>query len=212
MRWQHCGGSSPFLGTSSLIDLPVAHRDFPGLPVALSATIYNFSIQLSDVDRGVYEALALKAARHPSESEEYLVSRVLAYCLEYAEGIAFSRGLSDADEPALSVRDLTGTLKVWIDVGSPDAARLHKAAKAAPRVVVYTHRDPAKLKLQLAGERIHRADALELYAIDRDVIGGLVKRLERRMNFDLSITDRHLFLSIGDITLSGDVTRIRLDS
>jgi len=180
--------------------------------MALTATIHTFSIGLSDVERAVYEALALKVARHPSESAEHLVTRVLAYCLEYAEGIAFSRGISEPEEPALSVRDLTGTLKVWIDIGSPDAARLHKAAKAAPRVAVYTHKDPAQLRLQLNGERIHRAEALELYAIDRDLIAGLVKRLERRMQFDLSVTDRHLFLSIGDITLSGDVVRIHLDS
>ncbi|MSQ49343.1 MAG: YaeQ family protein [Betaproteobacteria bacterium] len=178
--------------------------------MALSATIYNFSIQLADVDRGVYEALALKVARHPSESGEHLVTRVLAYCLEYAEGISYSRGLSDPDQPALSVRDLTGTLKVWIDIGSPDAARLHKAGKAAPRVVVYTHKDPAQLRLQLSGERIHRADALELYAVDRELIDGLVKRLERRMKIDLSVTDRHLFLSIGETTWSGAVERIYL--
>jgi len=179
--------------------------------LALSATIYNFSIQLSDVDRGVYEALALKVARHPSESEAHLLTRVLAYCLEFAEGIGFSRGISEPDAPALSVRDLTGALKVWIDIGSPDAARLHKAGKAAPRVAVYTHKDPALLRQQLAGERIHRADALELYAIDRGLLAGLVQRLERRMQFDLSVTDRHLFLSVGDATLSGDVTRIALD-
>ncbi len=179
--------------------------------MALSATIYNFSIQLSDVDRGAYAALALKVARHPSESGEHLLTRVLAYCLEYAEGIGFSRGISAPEEPALSVRDLTGALKVWIDVGSPDAARLHKAAKAAPRVAVYTHKDPAQLRLQLNGERIHRAEVLELYAIDRDLIAGLLQRLERRMQFDLSVTDRHLFLSIGDITLSGDVVRIHLE-
>ena len=179
--------------------------------MALSATIYNFSIRLSDVDRAVYESLSLKAARHPSESAEHLVTRVLAYCLEYAEGIGFSRGISAPDEPALSVRDLTGALKVWIDIGSPDAPRLHKAAKAAPRVAVYTHKDPAQLRLQLAGEKIHRVAALELYAIDRDLIAGLVQRLERRMAFDLSVTDRHLFISVGDATLSGDVTRISLD-
>ena len=179
--------------------------------MALSATIYNFSIQLSDVDRGVYEAMALKVARHPSESEAHLLTRVLAYCLEFAEGIGFSRGISEPDAPALSVRDLTGALKVWIDIGSPDAARLHKAGKAAPRVAVYTHKDPALLRQQLAGERIHRADALELYAIDRGLLAGLVQRLERRMQFDLSVTDRHLFLSVGDATLSGDVTRIALD-
>ena len=180
--------------------------------MALSATIYNFSIQLSDVDRGVYEALALKVARHPSETEEHLLTRVLAYCLEFAEGIGFSRGLSNPDEPALSVRDMTGALKVWIDIGAPDAARLHKAGKAAPRVAVYTHKDPGQIRRQLAGERIHRSEALELYAIDRELMAGLVRRLERRMKIDLSVTDRHLFLSIGDATLSGAVERIELAS
>jgi uncharacterized protein YaeQ len=179
--------------------------------VALGATIYNFSIALSDVDRAVYESLSLKAARHPSESAEHLVTRVLAYCLEYAEGIGFSRGISEPDEPALSVRDLTGALKVWIDVGSPDAARLHKAAKAAPRVAVYTHKDPALLRRQLEGEKIHRSEALELHAVDRDFIADLVRRLERRMTMELSVSDRHLYLSIGDITLSGAVERFRLE-
>ena len=180
--------------------------------MALTATIYTFTIQLSDVDRAVHEALALKVARHPSETAEHLLTRVLAYCLEYAEGIAFSRGISDPDEPALAVRDLTGALKVWIDIGSSDAARLHKAAKAAPRVAVYTHKDPAQLRQQLAGERIHRAEALELHAIDRELIAGLVQRLERRTAFDLSVTDRHLFISIGHDTLSGAVDRVRLDA
>ena len=179
--------------------------------MALSATIYNFEIGLSDVDRGVYENLVLKAARHPSETSEHLLTRVLAYCLEYAEGIAFSRGISDPDEPALSVRDLTGALKAWIDIGSPEAARLHKAGKAAPRVAVYTHKGTAQFRHQLAGEKIHRADKLELYAIDRELIAGLVKRLDRRMKFDLSVTDRHLFLSVGDTTLSGEVERVTLE-
>jgi uncharacterized protein YaeQ len=180
--------------------------------MALSATIYTVSIQLSDVDRAVYESLALKVARHPSESAEHLVTRVLAYCLEYAEGIAFSRGISDPDEPALSVRDLTGALKVWIDIGSPDAARLHKAGKSAPRVAVYTHKDPAQLLRQLRGEKIHRPEALELYAIDRTLIAEFVRRLERRMQIDLSVTDRHLFISVGDATLSGSVEPIDLES
>jgi uncharacterized protein YaeQ len=179
--------------------------------VALTATIYNFSIQLSDVDRAVYESFEFRAARHPSESAEYLATRVLAYCLEYAEGIAFSRGLSDADEPALSVRDLTGALRSWIDIGAPDAARLHKASKATPRVALYTHRPPEQIRRLLAGEKIHRAEALELYAFDRELIDGFVRRLERRMKLELSITDRHLFVSIGEATLSGDVARISLE-
>ena len=179
--------------------------------MALGATIHNFAIALSDADRGVYETLELKVARHPSEAADYLVTRVLAYCLEYAEGIAFSRGISSPDEPALSVRDLTGALKVWIDIGSPDAARLHKAGKSAPRVAVYTHKDPALLRRQLEGEKIHRPEALELYAVDREFVAALVRVLERRMKIDLSVTDRHLFLSIGDITLSGAVERIVLE-
>ena len=110
------------------------------------------------------------------------------------------------------MRDLTGVLRVWIEVGSPDAARLHRASKAAPRVAVYTHRTPEQFLRTLAGERIHRADALELYAIDREVIAGMVARLERRTNFDLSVTDRHLFVSIGNATLAGDVERLALES
>jgi uncharacterized protein YaeQ len=175
--------------------------------VALSSTVYTFEIQLSDVDRGVYEVLSLKAARHPSETEEHLATRVLAYCLEYAEGIAFSRGLANPDEPALWVRDLTGVLQVWIDIGAPEAARLHKAAKAAPRVAVYTHKDPAVLLAQLAGTRIHRAEALELYSFDRDFLTAFVSRLGRRTSFDLSVTDGHLFLNIEGATLSGELTR-----
>jgi len=178
--------------------------------VALSATVYHFAVQLSDVDRGVYASLEFKAARHPSESAEYLVTRVLAYCLEYAEGIAFSRGLSEPDEPALSVRDLTGARRAWIEIGSPDAARLHKAGKAAPRVVVYTHKDPALFLRQLEGEKLHRAEALELNAIDRPLIAEFARRLERRMALELSVSDRQLYLSIGGDTLSGALERIRL--
>jgi len=178
--------------------------------VALSATVYNFTIDLSDVDRGVYEALEFKAARHPSESAEYFATRVLAYCLEYAEGIAFSRGLSEPGEPALSVRDLTGTLRCWIEIGAPDAARLHKASKAAPRVALYTHRPAEQIRRLLAGEKIHRPEALELYAFDRDLIGGFAGRLERRMSFSLSVADRHLYLSIGEVTLAGALEQIQL--
>ena len=178
--------------------------------MALTATIYNFNIELADADRHVYESLALRVARHPSESEEYLVTRVLAYGLEFTEGIDFSRGVSDPEEPALAVRDLTGAITTWIEIGTPDAARLHKASKAAARVVVYTHKDPDQFLRRLAGERIHRAEALELYAIDRGLIAALTARLERRVAFSLSVTDRELYLSIGTDTLTGAVTRLQL--
>src|SRR3982751_1979830 len=123
--------------------------------MALGATIYNFDIDLSDTNRNIFESLSLRLARHPSESEEYLVTRLLAYLLEFTEGIEFSRGISTPDEPAIAVRDLTGAITSWIDVGTPDAARLHKASKATRRVAVYTHKDPAMFLKQLAGEKIH---------------------------------------------------------
>jgi uncharacterized protein YaeQ len=178
--------------------------------VALTATIYNFEIDLADADRGVYEALALRVAQHPSESEEYLVARLLAYCLEYAEGIGFSSGLSDPDEPTLAVRDLTGAIRVWIEIGSPDAARLHKASKAANRAVVYTHKDPVQLLKQLEGARVHRADDVEIYSFERALIAGFVAKLERRMAMALSVSDRHVLVAFDGGVVEGDVTRHRL--
>ncbi len=178
--------------------------------MALTATLYNFDIDLADSDRGVYQTLALRVARHPSESEEYLVARVLAYCLEYVEGIAFSSGLSEPEEPTLSVRDLTGAIRVWIEIGSPDAARLHKASKAADRAVVYTHKDPAQWLRQLDGARIHRAEAVEIYNFDRVLISGLVAKLERRVAMTVSVADGHVLIAMDGAVIEGDVTRHRL--
>ena len=176
--------------------------------MAIGATIYNFDVELADADRHVYESLALRVARHPSESEEYLVARLLAYFLEYTEGIEFSRGVSDPDEPAIVVRDLTGALRTWIDIGTPDAARLHKASKAAARVAVYTHKDPAQFLKQLAAARMRNIEALELYALDRTLVTALVERLERRVAFSVSVNDRELYVSIGADNLTGRVTRL----
>jgi uncharacterized protein YaeQ len=178
--------------------------------MALSSTIYVFTVRLADADRGVYETLNLRLAQHPSESPEYLVTRLLAYCLEYGEGIAFSKGLSDTEEPAITVRDLTGALQTWIEVGAPEAARLHKASKSARRVVIYAHRDVAPWLTRLAGERIHRAEAIEIQVMDRALIAAMVASLERRMNFDLSVSDRNLYVSLGEETLSGSVEARRL--
>ena len=180
--------------------------------MTLTATVYNIHIDLNDADRGVYESLDLRVARHPSESEEYLVARLLAYALEFTEGIAFSTGgLSDAEAPPITVRDLTGAITLWIEIGNPDAARLHKASKAAPRVAVYTHKGVERLVENLAGERIHRAGALEIYAIDRVLIAALASRLDRRMTFALSISGHELFVSLGTETLTGVVSRHRLE-
>jgi uncharacterized protein YaeQ len=175
--------------------------------MALTATIYNFDVQLADMDRSVFESLAFKVAQQPSEADEHMIARVLAYCLEFTEGIGFSKGIAEPEEPALFVRDLTGAMRTWIDIGSPDAARLHKASKAAPRVAVYTHKDPARLLGALAGQRIHKAEQLELWALDRPLIAELVSRLDRRMAFDLTITERQLYLTIAGDSLQGTVVR-----
>lgn len=178
--------------------------------MALTSTLYALAVSLANVDRGVYESLEFRMAMHPSESPAYFVARLLAYCLEYREGIAFSRGISDPDEPPLSVRDLTGSLKVWIEIGAPDAARLHKASKAAPRVAIYTHRDPAQLWRQWEGEKIHRAEQIELYALDRELVDAIAEKLDRRMKLELSVTDGTLFVNLAGATLTGTVQRLSI--
>jgi uncharacterized protein YaeQ len=178
--------------------------------MALGATIYTFKIDLADSDRSVYAALDLRVARHPSETEDHLLTRVLAYCLEYTEGIEFSSGISDADQPAIAVRDLTGALITWIDIGAPEGARLHRASKLASRVAVYTHKEPGQLLAKLQLQRIHRAESLEIYAVDRDWLAALAAKLARRMEFTLTVADRNLYLSLADETLTSVVQSLRL--
>jgi uncharacterized protein YaeQ len=176
--------------------------------MAQSSTIFVFDVDLSDADRNVYESLSLRLARHPSESDEFLVARVLAYCLELTDGIEFSRGLSDADEPPVAVRDLTGKLIAWIDVGTPSAERLHRAGKLASRVAVYVHKDHRQWLAELAKSKIHRAEALAIRAFDPQLIRGLVSRLDRRLSFALTRADGELFAAFDHGTISGRVTHL----
>ncbi len=207
------GGVGGIDGAGARRDAGALHATAPraaavAFRMALTATVFTFDVALNDVDRGVYEQLAIKAACHPSESEEYLLTRVLAYCLEYTDGIAFSKGgISDPEDPPIMVKDLAGGWRSWIEVGAPDAARLHKASKASPRVALYTHRELRTLFMQYEGQRIHRAESIEIHAIDRALLAALVPHLERRTAFTLAVTDRTLFLDIGGETLSGAVTR-----
>lgn len=170
--------------------------------MAQGATIYTFAVELADVDRGVYERLDLRVARHPSEAAEFLVARVLAYCLEYTEGIAFSQGIAAGDEPALWARDATGRVTLWVEVGLPDAERLHRGSKLAERAAVYTHRDVAQLLAQLSGKKIHRAEAIPVYALDRRFVAELAGLVERRTTLVLSVTERHLFAEVAGRALS----------
>ena len=176
--------------------------------MALQATIYRVQIEVSDVDRGVYESLDLRIARHPSESMPYLLTRTIAYALLYEEGIAFSKGgLSSADEAPLSIRDLQGNLRAWIEIGAPAADRLHKASKASPRVVVFTQHDP-RLLLNQAGERdIHKADRIEIYALDPKFLDQLGALTDRNSKWTLMRNDGVLYVTVGEKTVSGAVMK-----
>jgi uncharacterized protein YaeQ len=178
--------------------------------MALTSTVYQFAVELADADRGVYETLTLRVALHPSETEEFFWTRVLAYCLEYEDGIAFSKGVCEGDEPAVWVRDPAGRIRAWIEVGAPDAARLHRAAKAADRIAVYTHKDPFSLLRRLQGERIHRAAEIPIYALDRDFLADLVALLDRRMDLHLSVTGGQLYLDVAGRNLNGTVSEHRI--
>jgi len=175
--------------------------------MALSATVYHFQIELSDVDRGVYESLDLRVARHPSESTPYLLTRVIAYALLFEEGIAFSKGLSTSEEPALWVKDLQGNLRVWVEVGTPSAERLHKASKASPRLVIFTQHDPRLLRREAQTRPIHKAADIELYALDPAFLEQLGALTDRNARWTLLRNDGQLYVTVGAETVSCTLTR-----
>jgi uncharacterized protein YaeQ len=178
--------------------------------VAQSSTVYVFAIDLADMDRGVYETLELRVARHPSETPAYMLVRILAYCLEYRDGIEMTGGVWGGGDPALVVRALTGRIVVSFELGLPDAERLHRASKLAERVAVYTHRDAKQLLAQLDGHRIHRGAEIAIRAFDRAAIDGIADRLDRRTSFALTIAGGELHLSLGDRTEMITMTEHRL--
>jgi len=173
--------------------------------MATGATIHTFDVQLADVDRGVYDDFTLRVARHPSETDAYMLTRLLAYCLEYEEGIAFTEGIAATDEPAVLVRDLTGRVTAWIEVGAPDAARLHFGSKLADRTAIYTHRDPGKVIAQWAGKTVHDAEAIVLHSFDAGFLDDAATALARRNTITVSVTERQLYLELNGTQLSSAV-------
>lgn len=178
--------------------------------MALTATIYQFSTQLADIDRGVYETLELRMARQPSETVEYMLMRFFAYCLEYTEGIEFTEGVAAGDLPAVIVRDLTGRLTGWIEVGAPDADRLHRGSKQAERTAVYTHRPIRMVLGELAGKKIHRGGDIPIYAFEPAFVTALAEQIDRRVDVALSITERELYVDVGGKTSTTTIVEHRL--
>jgi uncharacterized protein YaeQ len=173
--------------------------------VALTATVYTLHVELSDVDRGVYESLDLRLARQPSETAEYMLTRLLAYCLEYGEGIEFTEGVAAGDQPAVLVKDLTGKVTAWIEVGRPAPERLHKGVKLAGRAAVYTHQRIDKVLEQLRSGKIHKAEEIPVYEVPEELLEGLANALERRGELSLSRTEGRLYASLGGQDLEGDL-------
>lgn len=149
------------------------------------------------MDRGVYEDLSLRLAQHPSETDAYMLTRVLAYALEFEEGITFSAGgVSTGEEPAVMVKDLTGDILAWIEVGAPDAARLHLGSKKAERTAVYTHREPAKLLASWKGKTIYQAEKIVVRSFDPRFIDSAAKELTRRTAMSVSVTEGQIYLEL----------------
>ncbi len=159
--------------------------------------LHRFEINLADVDRGVYADLDLRVARHPSEDVPFLLTRVLAYALEHTDGLTFSKGLSEADEPAIWQRTPDGRVLTWIDVGAPAADRLHRAAKLGARVVVWCHKRPDLLRQRCAKETVHRADEIQVVEVPASLLDALGERLDRNNRWDLSRHDGRVTVVCG---------------
>lgn len=177
--------------------------------MALPSTVHRFQIELSHVDRNLYQPLDLRLARHPSESIPFLVTRVLAAAFLTDEGLSFSKGgLSDPDEPALSIHTLDGRRTAWVEVGLPSAERLHKASKQCPRVVVFTHRAPELLRAEADQKHIHRREQLELYAVDEALLRALEPLVEKTCRWEVTFSDGQIYVVAGGATHGGTLQRV----
>lgn len=178
--------------------------------MANQATLYRFRLDVSDIDRGFYGALDNRVAMHPSETIPFLVTRVLAFALCYDEGLEFSKGLSTVDEPAIWKKDPGGQILIWIEIGSPSAERLHKAAKASRQVLVFTHKDPENLAREVAGKAVHRASEIEVVPLDRKFLDELGVRLAKDNRWSVIHQEGSLTVSIGDQSFMTTLARRRL--
>lgn len=169
-------------------------------------TLYRFQIELSDIDRGVYETLDFRVAQHPSEHLPYLLTRVLAYALNIQEGLSFSAtGLHDPDAAAIMIPE-----KLLIEIGSPSAKKLHKATKAAKEVKVYTYKDPERLLRDLREEKIYRADEIKFYSLESQFLDDLAGVLKKDNRWGLLFDEGRINIQAGETAISGELHSLRL--
>jgi uncharacterized protein YaeQ len=170
--------------------------------MALKSTVYKAHLQLADMDRGIYADHALTLALHPSETEERLMARLLAFALSVPAddrqgALEFAKGLSDADEPDLWQRDLTGRLVQWIEVGQPDERRLLKAAGRADRVSVFAYGASVPIWWQALASRVARASNLAVWHIPAAHSRDLAGLAARSMQLQVTVQDAHVWVGNG---------------
>lgn len=176
--------------------------------MALKATIFKAELQVSDLDRGHFATHALTIARHPSETDERMMVRLLAFALDADEALEFGRGLSAEDEPDLVKRDLTGAIDLWIDVGLPPEREVRKAAGRARRVKVYTYGGrAADLWWEQNREALARLANLTVIDIPAEVAAAVEAMAERTMRLDCTIQEGQLWLSSGGDTIHFELPR-----
>lgn len=180
--------------------------------MALTATIFKFTIELSDVDRGVYDTFELRAAQHPSESDGYLVTRVIAWALEQAQDLQMGRGIAFPDEPAISITDPTGAIQRWIEVGVPGAEHLHRATKRAPQVVIYAHRSIQPLLNELKQKQVHKQDTVQVYCMQANFLKELEGTLSRNNHWAILRSDDTLYITIGDETFTSPLPQWSIEA
>jgi len=171
--------------------------------------LYHFQLELSDVDRGIYETLDFRAIQHPSEAPPYLLSRALAYALSYQENIEFSPvGLGDPDTPALWAKDHFGNIDLWIEIGNPSAKKLHKATKTAKNVVVYTYKNAHLLVKEISENNVHRAKEIQIFAFDANFLKNLEEHLKKNCRWSILIQQGQLDVGVGEKSISTDVQKV----
>lgn len=165
--------------------------------MALQATPYKVTLDISDIDRGVYETVKITVARHPSETELRLVSRIIAYAMFYHEHLAFGRGLSETEEAALWQTSLDGQIEHWIDVGQPDADRIIKASRRAPRMSVLVYGNTRMWADKVLG-KTESLKNVRILALPEQEHAKLAGSIGRNIHWGVMITDGVLFISDGD--------------
>jgi len=175
--------------------------------------LYRFILELSDVDRGVYESLDFRVAQHPSETAPYLLSRVLAYVLSYQEGLEFTPGgLGDPEAPALRALGGLNSIDLWIEIGNPSARKMHKASKAAKQVVIYTYKNPEVLLEEIRNNDIHRKQELQLFAFDSSFLQNLEAHLEKNNRWSVLVQQGRLDVDIAGQSFSTEVKTLSLNN